>query len=328
MEQKITPVKTEEVDYIAMAIQSYNVTDAALAKYKQDSLAIKVMGYDDKENCSKARNLRIVCKNTRVLVEKKRKELKSDSLRFGQAVDAEARRISQSLEGNESYLQSQEDIVAKHQEKLEAEARIIAEAKRLEEESKKEEQRQKELQAMEAERQRIEKERVEIEIAKRELTAEKERVANEKHRLEQDRKFEEAKRIAKIEAEQREKLKAIEDEKKRIVDTQLAKDRAIEASKQIAIEIEQAKKKAIEETEKRLKMAAEESLRKIQAIAEAKRKKEARAPDKEKLANLLNTFNTIVLPLVTSPEAKQIILAVTEDLKGIQHYLLVNIEKL
>ena len=80
--------------------------------------------------------------------------------------------------------------------------------------------------------------------------------------------------------------------------------------------------------EKRLKMAAEESIRKIQAAEEAERRKEARDPDKKKLANLLNTFKSIVLPLVVSSEAKEIIMAVTEDLKGIQHYLLINIEKL
>lgn len=70
---------------------------------------------------NKARTKRLALKKTRVEVEHKRKELKADILKTGQAIDSVAKFVKQVIEPAEEYLQLQEDFAA------------IQEARRLEE---------------------------------------------------------------------------------------------------------------------------------------------------------------------------------------------------
>lgn len=107
----------------------YSVTDAAIAKMQTEYGVLKVNGINDKEGYELCNRARINVKSLRVDVEKKRKELKADSLSFGRKVDAEASRISAQLESIETHLKSQQDIVdnEKLRIKQEAEAKEKAE---------------------------------------------------------------------------------------------------------------------------------------------------------------------------------------------------------
>ncbi len=340
-----------ETDFIKTELQKFNIADAVIAKMSAEYLPLKIKSLDDKEGTKAVHSARMIIVKKRGEVEKKRKELKRSSIDFGNAVDAEAKRITALLEPIETHLYEEESIFEKERERLSLEAEEKAQKKLqvrvnilktynytmyLLDNVKNMSDNDFELVVAQA--------KIGYEVEQARMAEETRKVRVEEERLAKIKADQEAesKRLAEIARQQREaeeKIKlanekienekrAIEDEKNRIINELLAQERAIEAGKQRAIEIEQAKKKAIEDTEKRLKAESEESARKIQVAAEAKRKKDARAPDKEKLANLSNAFNAIVMPSVSSPEAIEIIRAVTEDLKGIQHYLLANIERL
>lgn len=86
----------------------YSVTDAKIAEIKEYCSQLTIDGLDDNKGYSVVRKARIRVKNLRIEVEHKRKELKADALKFGQAVDAEARRIKEELEPIENHLSQME----------------------------------------------------------------------------------------------------------------------------------------------------------------------------------------------------------------------------
>lgn len=100
----------------------YSVTDAAIAKMQTEYGVLKVNGINDKEGYELCNRARINVKSLRVDVEKKRKELKADSLSFGRKVDAEASRISSQLEAIEAHLKCQQDIVDNEKLRIKQEA--------------------------------------------------------------------------------------------------------------------------------------------------------------------------------------------------------------
>jgi len=116
---------------------------------------------------------------------------------------------------------------------------------------------------------------------------------------EQKKKEEEQKRIiAENKRLEQERAKA-EAEAKRVAD-----ERAAEAAKQA--KILQAEREAREKLEREAKAKAEAEA-KAKAKEEAKRKAAEAAPDKEKLKALAAQFDSFVLPVVVTAEAKQVI---------------------
>jgi hypothetical protein len=116
-----------------LAIQSinipkeYGVTDAKLAelaaKYK-DLQEIK-----DPASRAMAAGGRRECRELRVAVEHKRKELKADALEFGRRVDGEAKRITESLREIEDPLDALiKADETRREEERQAKLRVIAEA--------------------------------------------------------------------------------------------------------------------------------------------------------------------------------------------------------
>ena len=204
----------QQGDFIKTELQKFNITDSAIAEMKIQFFPILVKDPFDKENYTKAREARLFVKGRRVEVEKKRKELKEASLRFGRAVDIEAKRITTQLEEIENHLQTQEDIVTKHKEQMEAEAKQKAEQKRIEKEA-----------AIEAEKKHLEAERQAIEAEKRKIEYEKQR------QIELEQAKQKAARKAILETEQRIKREAEE--------------------KQRQIELEQRSRALLEEEKKR-----------------------------------------------------------------------------
>lgn len=107
---------------------------------------LTINGLDDKEGYSIVHKARMDMRDLRVKIEKKRKELKADSIAYGNAVDGEAKRINALIEPIEGYLTEQEKKIddekerirkAKEEERLaEIRAQIAAEeAKKLEAEN-------------------------------------------------------------------------------------------------------------------------------------------------------------------------------------------------
>ncbi len=187
-------------DFIKAELAKFNIADATIAEMRANFLSIKVADHNDRFHAEVAHNRRMEVRALRVAVEKTRKELKEDSLRFGKAVDAEAKRITALLTPIEEHLQAQEDIVAKYKARMEAEAKAKAEADRLAEE-----------QARQAERDAIEAERAKLEAERRAIEEEKARIENEKRRqVELETARQQAAEQAAFATEQRLKLEAEE----------------------------------------------------------------------------------------------------------------------
>jgi len=199
-----------------------------------------------------ARKSRLALKEIRVNVEKRRKELKEESLRKGKAIDGMANVLKFLIEPIEEHLEKQEKFVEIQEEKrkvqLEIDRKAVLEQYevdtafyqlkempeeqfnqlvttsknayelRKEAERKAEEERvQKELQDKEErEKQRLENEKLKADNEAKELELKKEREAKAKLEQEAKEKAEaEAKEKARIEAEKKAEEKRIKDEEKK-----------------------------------------------------------------------------------------------------------------
>jgi len=118
--------KIEMTDLVFNSIaDTYNLTDAAISELSSRFAPLEIT--DGKSYKTVATAIGTV-RGYRVLVEKKRKELKKDALSYGRRVDGEAKRITGLLEPIESGLKAKKQAVddAKAAEKAEK-ARIDAE---------------------------------------------------------------------------------------------------------------------------------------------------------------------------------------------------------
>lgn len=86
---------------------------------------IKVTDVTQIKEMAEAREKRMALKNARTTVERKRKELKEDSLKTGRAIDAVARFVKEQIEPAERYLETQEKF-KELREKAEAAERLTA----------------------------------------------------------------------------------------------------------------------------------------------------------------------------------------------------------
>ncbi len=261
----------------------YSVTDQALDQYREEFLHLTIAGLDDHEGYEKVKEARLFIRAERVNVEKKRVELKAESLEFGRAVDAEAKRITTAI--------------------LEVEDHLTAEQKKIDDENARI-KFEKEQRAVLPER-----------IAK---LAELDATMSEEQLLQMDgptfqgvlNTFLSAK-LEKQRQEQEEREKSQRAEQERIE----AEKRAIEAQK-IKVEQDARHKAEVEEAEKR---AAERA--KVEVELEAKRKEDARVaaeaeakaeqerieaerPDNEKLHLFAGALTALPFPDVTTKKAQ------------------------
>lgn len=325
-----------EQEMITAALKEYSITDAAIAKLNTEYMALTVKGVNDKDGYAIVSAARKDIKSRRVEVEKTRKKLKEDALEYGRAVDKEAKRITAMLEPIETYLESQEKIVDDEKARLKAEAEA-KEAARIQSRIDKLFSFGCSFNGMNyilpfapyAVPQAIIKtcpdeqfEQICSEFQKL-VTAEQERLEKEKaakieeeNRLAKVREAQEAEaaRLAAIAKEQQEaaaKIQAaqdaIEKEKKRIADAEVARVKAIADAQALENAKKEAAEKARIETEQRIKREAEE---KIAAEAKAKKeaeKKAARAPDKEKLLLIANEYEAVNPVMMKTEEGKEIL---------------------
>jgi hypothetical protein len=269
----------------------YDVTELALQSYREEFLPLIIKGLDDEEGYEKVKQAWLFIRGERVNVEKRRVELKAQSLEYGRAVDSEAKRITAAILEVEDHLTAEkkkiDDEVARikfereQREKLPARIKILVE---LGEIMSDEEHGRYTIELLKLDDSAF------VELVNR-LTAEK----LERQRIAQEKKDEEQRQAqAKIDAEKR------DIEQKRL---------DAEREERHKAEVEQAKKDAAENA-------------KIHAEIEAKRKEdnriatenaarleaeriEAERPDTEKLKSFAAFLDgSLVFPDVTSAKAK------------------------
>jgi hypothetical protein len=90
---------------------SYSVTDGAIAVLSEKYLPLVINGVEDRAGYALVHQARMDIKSKRVEVEKTRKDLKEGALRYGQKVDAEARRITALLKPIEDHLDAEESRI-------------------------------------------------------------------------------------------------------------------------------------------------------------------------------------------------------------------------
>lgn len=122
-EQGVTDKRAQEL--VEAFGGPFNEVGEILTTYQE----IKVTDVNQVEDMKLAREKRLALKNARTTVERKRKELKEDSLKTGRAIDAVARFVKETIEPAEKYLEEQERFAILVAEKERAErtaARIAA----------------------------------------------------------------------------------------------------------------------------------------------------------------------------------------------------------
>lgn len=301
--------------------------------------ALQVTDASQVEQMKLAKEYKQALAKTRIAVEKKRKELKDESLREGQTIDAVAKVLTNLI----VPLEKRADELARFVELKEAAEREARKSERLaqiapfgvlvnaelvadmdaetweayynglvaKDKAAKEEAARAEAARIEAERKeaeerervRLENERLRKEIAEQEAAA--------KLELEKRAKAE-AEFRAKVEKERREAEAKFAEERAKI-----EAEKAAERAKQEA-ERKEAEAKAKAEREAREKVEAalrekEAAERKAREEAEEAERKAKAAPDKEKLLALADRISKIELPEVKTKEAEKVV----EDVKGL-----------
>lgn len=272
------------------------------------------------------------CRELRGKVEKRRKELKADSLEFGRKVDAVAKHLTSELLSIEEPLALLKSEVDDRKQK-EREAKEAAERAKVEAELKaKHEAEQARLKAeREAEEAKLAQERAKLEAERAEMAAKQKAIdeANriERQKMEADRakaEQESKERQAKIDAENTERQRAI-DEANRKIETER---KAIEAAKQKAEREEferQAKIKAEfdarEKAEAARHYAELEHARKVAAEATERARLEAMKPDIEKVHAFAKAIRSMNCPGLRSDDARTAVNVAMEQMAEIASVL-------
>ncbi len=114
---------------INYAVDELSKSDAVIAQIQSEYMQIVVDGPHDNAGFATADAALKRMVRLRNDVDKQRKELKKDSVRYGKAVDGEAKRIQALIEPIELHLKTQSDIVRLEQKRLE----VVEENRRREE---------------------------------------------------------------------------------------------------------------------------------------------------------------------------------------------------
>lgn len=300
-------------------LEKFNITDHVISAMKDRYMPLSIKGIEDKAGYLMVKEARLTIKSKRVEVEKIRKELKEDALRYGRIVDAEAKRITALLEPIEHHLSEEQSRIDNEKEniRLEKERKkrelfqnridsfrkydfiptdLLALEQMTEEEFEKHldqakilfEEKQKRLAEIEAEK-KAQEEKIRVENERLANVAAEQRAAQEK--IEADRK-------------------AIEDEKSAIENKKIREEE--EKKRQLEIEkhrAEAAEKQRLEVEEKHNREAAEK--------IEREKLLESLRPDREKLIKLSIDLSKVHFPTVTTDEAKNTLKIVKQDLTSI-----------
>lgn len=108
-------------NYIKDQLTKFNVTDTAIVQLTDKYKDLKIQGIEDTSGYKAVRAARLEVKGYRVDIEKRRKELTEDALKYQRAINAEAKRITALLEPLEIALSLQEDNFEKEKERIKQE---------------------------------------------------------------------------------------------------------------------------------------------------------------------------------------------------------------
>lgn len=273
-----------------------------------------------------ARSARLELKNVRVAAEKKRKELKEDSLRVGKAIDGANNILLAKIVPVERAM---EEIEKEEERREEARIEALREeregiifdlgqtfhglhlGKMTEENWTEYLQQAKDLQSVRLEREKREREEAEA-------RAKKEAEEREAQRLENIK--------LKAEAEAREKAMQAEREKMEKERAEIQKKAKAEAEAREKLEQEAAKAKAEaariqHEAEEKQRKEAELEQARIKAEKEALAKKAA-APDKEKIIEFSRHVESMPTPKATTEKGKAICAEIEAKTKSFARWIL------
>jgi hypothetical protein len=284
------------------------------------ALAVRIDSPDDKAGMAAAKRMRLDIRAMRTGAEKRRKEMKADSLRLGKAIDGAYNILEAALVPLEQHLQFQETLA----ERMELERLNNLRADRAAEladiqwnppavdialmgadEWAAFARDQRDLHELRAARaRREEEERLAREAEERRLREEATRkAAEERLRIEAENARLREER-AKMEAERRKAEEVARIERERIEAERRKEREAAEAAARAerqAREKAEAEARKLREAEEARIRAEEEAVAKAKAEEEAARRKAERAPDKAKLAKLVEAIAKIEIPQCTSP---------------------------
>lgn len=102
----------------------YNFADDAIAALKERCMSLRIVSLDDATGRDEVKAALKEVKRYRIDIEKKRKELKEDSLAWGRKVDAEAKRLTMLIEPIERHLEMQEAPIKAEEERIKMEAEV------------------------------------------------------------------------------------------------------------------------------------------------------------------------------------------------------------
>ncbi len=278
---KLAAYRVDPSDAQALLIEygaPFTEAGEILANYE----TVKVTDETDKATMQLAREQRLKLRKVRVSVENKRKELKADIVKRGNAIDGVARFVKEVITPAEEYLQLQEDY-AKIKE---AERKALAKALRTEALS------QYTDQAAVYDLESMTDEQFEELLAKAKAEHEAKVAAEAK---------------AKAEAEARGEAERSERERIRAENERLKAEAEAERKKREELERAERERKAAEDAAKRQAEEAERAQR--------------LAPDREKLmtfARALEVIRTEKLPDVASEEAKSVVATIDDMLVKMQ----------
>jgi len=106
--------------YIATQLKQFNLTDSAIAELQVRSKGLTINGVEDTKGYNEVKSARIVVKTHRVDVDKRRKELTEDALKYQRAINSEAKRITELLAPIEKHLSELEDAYIAEKEAIKA----------------------------------------------------------------------------------------------------------------------------------------------------------------------------------------------------------------
>ena len=221
----------------------YSPTDAEIAKMQERYAGYVALDALTSEGYEAIRQGLAELRGLRSAIEKRRVELKEDSLKWGRAVDAEAKRITALLTQIETPLKLQKQEADSFEEKR----------RRLREETIRLAREREERQKREAEEAELAKQHAELERQRQELEEKQRAQREEQERLEAQRKEQE--RVAK---EQREAQEAEERAEREAEETRARAEHEAEEAKQ------RAQRKAEQEMERqRLEAALRPDVEKV-----------------------------------------------------------------
>lgn len=213
-------------------IKRFDITEAVIEQMKTDFTPLQIDGIEDREGYKKVHEARMLVKEKRCEVERRRKVLKAPFLDAGEKIDMEAKRITKLLEPIEDELEAKEKAIdeererIKEQERKKEEERVQALFEKLQSvgayldpgviKEMTEEGFENYYQARKADHEKAEAERKRIE-----------KEAEEKRKTEELARKQEAEKLAKEKAE-------LEAEKKRLADERAKLDAEKRAAEQEA----------------------------------------------------------------------------------------------